>query len=493
MYIYLSTSRGFPVVRPHNLMYHHSTENRYSEYVVVPSARMTNKKIITILSPLIICSTFILSAAVGMLIYPETFHKFFSSPTSLPEPPHGSHSYYWDVELYARKALNPNCDAFYPLWPFIIRTLFHPQTIQQAAHDFVIVATTLFFISTILLFWVFKTGFKSSKLAFLLVLAYTVNPTSIFRVIGYTESLFSTLSTLFIWIFLPQSKLNTNLKLLLISVLTFLMALTRPVLIQILFASTGTLITIFTFEIIQLKTFNFSQLLNILKKYLYEVKATITVWISSLLGYSIYGNFCQRTRGNFFAPFLDQKSWGKKLGLHLEFLFIPKSLLIDLLGLYLPLIILVIAITIVYFKVKQQEPYIYTPKHWWWNLSIIYPPLLIFSYIFNFMKNRKNTIFKQLNKLKTLDYTYTLSQNYIFWFCIYFTAIHPIIVFFTQNRLFSMARFVFALPFLFLAIGYIYRCIPGKTKYNTLKWLTVLSTLSLIEQWIRYGQNKWIG
>ncbi|MDF5720781.1 MAG: mannosyltransferase, partial [Rhizonema sp. PD37] len=218
---------------------------------------MTNKKILTILSPLIICSAFILCAAVAMLMYPETFHKFFS-PRELP---HASHSYYWDVELYARKALNPNCDAFYPLWPFIIRTLFHPQTVEQAAHDFLIVATTLFFTSTVLLFWIFKTGLENLNLAFLLVLAYTVNPTSIFRVIGYTESLFATFSTLFIWIFLPQSKLHTNLKLLLISVITFLMALTRPVLIQLLFASTATLITIFTFEFIQLKIFNRSQLL----------------------------------------------------------------------------------------------------------------------------------------------------------------------------------------------------------------------------------------
>ncbi len=454
---------------------------------------MTNKKIITILSPLIICSAFILCAAVAMLMYPETFHKFFSSPISPRELPHASHSYYWDVELYARKALNPNCDAFYPLWPFIIHTLFHPQTVEQAAHDFLIIATTLFFISTILLFWIFKTGLENLNLAFLLVLAYTVNPTSIFRVIGYTESLFATFSTLLIWIFLPQSKLHTNLKLLLISVITFLMALTRPVLIQILFASTATLITIFTFEFIQLKIFNRSQLLNILKKYLYEVKATITLWVSSLLGYSIYGSFCQRTRGNFFAPFLAQKSWGKKLGIHLEFLFIPKSLLMDLLGLYLPLIILVIALTLVYFKVKQREPYIYTPKSWWWNLSIIYPPLLILLYTFNFIKNRKFSISKQLNKLKTLDFTYTLSQNYIFWFSVYFTAIHPIIVFFTQNRLFSMARFVFALPFFFLALGYIYRCLPGKTKYKTLTWMILFSTLALIEQWIRYGQNKWIG
>ncbi|MBR8838917.1 MAG: DUF2079 domain-containing protein [Stigonema ocellatum SAG 48.90 = DSM 106950] len=81
----------------------------------------------------------------------EAFHKFFSSSRLFQEiPQQRSRSYYWDVELYANKALNPNCDAFYPLWPSIIRTFFHPQTIDQAAHYFLIVATALFFISTFL-------------------------------------------------------------------------------------------------------------------------------------------------------------------------------------------------------------------------------------------------------------------------------------------------------------------------------------------------------
>jgi len=452
---------------------------------------MTNKKIIiTAILPLIICSAFILCAAVGMLMYPEAFHKFFSSSRLFRDiPPQRSYSYYWDVELYAQKALHPNCDAFYPLWPFIIRTLFHPQTIEQAAHYFSIVATILFFISTCLLFWVFKTGLERLDLAFLLVSAYTVNPMAIFRVIGYTESLFATLSTLFIWVCLPQLKINEKLKLVLIFAITFLMALTRPVLIQILFSSTAALSTIFTFEILHLKRFSWSHALTTFKKYIYEVKTTIIVWVSSLLGYSLYGSFCLRTRGTFFAPFQDQKFWSKKLGLHLELLLFPKSPLFDLLGLYLPLIILFLSLTFVYFKVIQREPYIYTPKSLLWNILFVYPPLLIFMYIFNYMRFYKNKV----NQITTLDYTYSLSSNYIFWFCVYFAVIHSLIVFFTQDRLFSLARFIFALPFFFLAVGYIYRCIPGKTKYSTLIWLILISAISLVQQWINYGQDKWLG
>lgn len=450
---------------------------------------MNQKKTIPILAPLIICSAFILCAAVGMLIYPEAFHKFFSTSQLAPEIYQRSQSYYWDVKLYAYKALNPSCDAFYPLWPFIIQTLFHPQTIEQAAHDFLIVATVLFFISTVLLYWVFKSGLERIDLAFFLVLAYTVNPMAVFRVIGYTESLFATLSTLFIWICLPQNKLNEKLKLILIFVISFLMALTRPVLIQILFSSTIALFTILIFEILQTPRFSQNHLFTIFTNNLRYIKTTITIWVSSILGYSLYGSFCLKTRENFFAPFLDQKFWGKRLGFHLELLFFPKSLLFDLLGLYLPVILLVISLVFVYFKVTQREIYIYKPQSILWNILVFYPPLLIILYIVNYLKDRK----RKINNLTILDYTNSLSGNYIFWFCIYFTSIHSFIVFFTQDRLFSLARFIFALPFFFMAVGYLYLCVPGKSKYYPLLWFISISAIALVQQWVNYGQNKWMG
>ena len=131
---------------------------------------MNQKEIVkAIFLPLLICSAFILCTAVAMLVYPEAFHKFFSATQLLREnPPQLPHkSYYWDVEHYAQLALNPSCNAFYPLWPFIIRTVFHPQTIEQAAHYFSVVATALFFVSTFLVFWVFQTGLQPFRFSLL--------------------------------------------------------------------------------------------------------------------------------------------------------------------------------------------------------------------------------------------------------------------------------------------------------------------------------------
>ena len=118
-------------------------------------------KNINFILPLIICSVFILCAAVGMFIYPDAFHKFFS-PSRLfrvipPVLPHKS--YYWDVEHYALMTIKPSCTAFYPLWPFLLRNIFHPQNIEQAAHYFLLLSTLVFFItnfSLILIFNLFK-------------------------------------------------------------------------------------------------------------------------------------------------------------------------------------------------------------------------------------------------------------------------------------------------------------------------------------------------
>ena len=452
----------------------------------------TKKNVIIFILPLIACSAFILCATLGMLIYPESFHKFFSATRLYREiPPVGpDKSYYWDVEAYARMVVNPSCTAFYPLWPFLVRELFSPKTVEQAAYYFSAISSILFIICNFALFWIFKICLKNSYLVFLLVLAFTLNPMAIFRVNGYTESIFTAFSILFIWICLPQQRIKNNLQIVLLFLITFLMATTRPILLQIFFATTATLGTMVIWEMLSSKVYSWENLLRYLRKYNHEIKISITMWVSTILGYSIYGMFCLQTRGDFFAPFQDQKHWGKKLGLHLDLLFLPKSLLFDLLGLYLPLTVVLIAIIFVYSQVTQREISISKPKSIWWNILFLYPPLLIVVYIY--FQIKKKSLFK-VNDLIISKTTNLLAGNYIFWFSLYFTFIHSVIIFFTQDRLYSLARYVFAVPFFFLAVGYLYRCIPGKAKYHTLLWLTAVSAIALVEQWVRFGQDKWLG
>ncbi|MBE9056430.1 mannosyltransferase [Sphaerospermopsis sp. LEGE 08334] len=449
--------------------------------------------------PFIICGAFILCAAIGMLFNQDAFHKFFSATQLYREiPPQLPHrSYYWDVEHYSEMALNPSCKAFYPLWPFIIRNLFHPQTIEQAAHYFLVVATVIFLINNFLLYRILKICLNRLYLAYLILLIYTVNPMAIFRVIGYTESIFSLLSTLFIWVCLPNLKINLNLKLCFLFIITFLMSLTRPILIQVFFATILTLITIIGLEMLKIKRYSWNNLLINLQKYRNETKITLTIWVASLLGYAVYGSFCLKTRGNFFAPFDDQSLWGRTLGIHLELLLFPKSPLVDIIGLYLPVIILLLSLVFTYYKFTQRINIICVPKYrFWWNILYLYPPLLILVYAYNFMKSIKSKINLDqvlLDPITLTDYTNNLAVKYIFWFCIYFATAHSLINFLTFDRLMSLARHTFATPFFFVSLGYLYRCIPGKVKYQTLLFMSLISAFMLVEQWIKYGQDKWLG
>ncbi|BAZ81679.1 mannosyltransferase [Sphaerospermopsis kisseleviana CS-549] len=456
--------------------------------------RKKNIKNINWILPLAISGIFIICASLGMLFNPDAFHKFFSATQITREiPPQLPYkSYYWDVLHYSEMAIKPSCTAFYPLWPFLIRNLFYPHNIEQAAHYFLIVANGIFIINNFLLFWVVKIAFKRTRLAFLIMLAYTVNPMAIFRVLGYTESIFSLLSTLFIWLCLPNNKINQNLKLCFLFIITFLMSLTRPVLIQIFFATTLTLITIIGLEMLRIKIYSWNNLLNNLQKYYLLIKTTVTIWVASLLGYAVYGSFCLQTRGNFFAPFDDQSLWGKKLGIHLELLLFPKSPLVDIIGLYLPFIILILALIFTYYKYTENQKYIFLPKYRiWWNALYIYPPLLILVYAYNLIQSIKYKI--NLSQIKLPEYTNKLAVNYIFWLCIYFVTAHSLVMFFTYDRLLSLGRYIFATPLFFVGLGYFYLCIPGNMKYKILLFMSLISAFMLVEQWIKYGQDKWLG
>jgi hypothetical protein len=326
---------------------------------------MTKERIIRIVnSSLLIGGAFLLCAALGMLINPDAFYKFFSPVQLVPDPipPSQSVSYYWDLKGYAEMALNNQCIAFYPLWPLLIRILFHPQSVEQAAYSFLLVSTILFFISLPLLVWVFNKVLNQKSLAFLVTLAFSLSPMAIFRVIGYTESFFTILSAILIWSCLRQSRLPETLRLALVFGVTFVMSLTRPIVLPFFFSSIAALGTISLFDWLRLERQNRSIFLTSAHHYGEEIKITITLCLAALLGYLPYGLFCLRSRGSFFAPFTDQALWGTKLGLHLELLLFPKSPLFDLYGLYFPILVLVLSLFLVYFKVKNEEPLVWIPQ-----------------------------------------------------------------------------------------------------------------------------------
>ncbi len=455
------------------------------------------ERILRILSlSLLICSAFIVCSALGMLLNPDAFYKFSSPVHLVPDlvPPSRSHSYYWDVQSYAEMVLSNRCIAFYPLWPLLTRILFNPQSLEQAAHSLLKLSTVIFFISIPLLVGVFLKNLKQQHLTLLILLAFSVNPMAIFRVIGYTESLFTLLSMIFILLCMRPNRLNNNIQFFLLAIVTFFLSLNRPILIQSLAASLLSVGTIVFFNNLKAtqETRDFSSQII---QYSQEIKMTVVLWISAILGFSVYGIYCLHSRGSFLAPFIDQKDWSTKTGLHLELIFFPKSPLFDLLGLYFPVIVLGISLFLVYFKVKNENPLVWVPKSPIWNVLILYPPLLVISYIVNYLRLKNKSVDGKnyLTPLSTSDFTQTLSNNYIFWFCAYFSVVHCALILLTRDRLYSLGRHIFGIPFFFLALGYLCCCIPGKKTYQSLWWLIIISAIALVEQWVNYGQNNWLG
>ena len=151
--------------------------------------RFSLKRSSLVFQSMIVLGSFWGMAALGMALNPQSFWKFFTLPTQLPSTT-SSLSYYWDIQAYAELALTPQCSAFYPLWPALIRWGLHPTSVTEAARDFLWVATGLSVATVPLTLILFRKAFQNDRFALVISLLYHLSPLAIFRVIGYTEGLF---------------------------------------------------------------------------------------------------------------------------------------------------------------------------------------------------------------------------------------------------------------------------------------------------------------
>jgi hypothetical protein len=427
----------------------------------------------------------IICFALGMIVEPDVFHKYFFATELIRNPPSElpNKSYYWDVEHYAALTLSNQCSAFYPLFPWLIRQLFNPQSKIEAAHILKIASGSISLLFIPVTIAVFKIIIFRHKFAYLVCILFLLNPMSIFRFIGYTEGIFTVFSLIFIltmWFYMESSK-NKNVYLVFLMFLTCLMSLTRPILTQFIFAASLSLITL------KIVSGSFS---NFRDKFL-EIKLTIGLVFASIVGYAIYGISCLSSRGDFFAPFSDQKLWDKKLGIHLELLLLPKSPLFDIWGLYYPWMLWFLILAFVYWQKYRLVSDFRALSNSILNfLMLLYPPLLCLTYLWlNWRKKTQQDLENILDSQAIL----MVENNYLFWFCLYFSVSQSTIVFFTQDRLNSLARYVFGVPFFFITLGYVCCCIPIKKSEQLLYLFAIISAIAAIQQWIGYGRDLWLG
>jgi hypothetical protein len=453
---------------------------------------------------LIILTASLVSFILGGLLEPRTFSKFFSILfLKVPIPPLPGDvqnvNFYWDIAHYAAMAIQNTCTAFYPLWPWLIRTSFHPQTTDDAAKGFMIYAMLFFVASIPLTFWLIKRICKVNSLAILLTIAYFINPNSIFRVIGYTESLFSLLLLVFICFFHCKPIKIKAFRLAGCLFILLLMSLTRPTLIQIIFSLLFSLTTVLIVDYFEkVKTFEKSNIFKhfLDKKHSLQIQLTFLGCIAASMGYSIYGYFCFLERNDFLAPFKDQRNWGRAFGIHPELLILPKSPLIDHIALYVPLGTLIFSGFLIYqniFHRNKENLRVLLPNHRLWYLTILYPPIFVCLYIFDIIYFYLKKHFKVLGDFQFPLHSLQWAPSYTFWFCLYFTLAHVAIAFLTQDRLYSLSRFVFSTPLIFICLAFLLAEAPQKQLYPVLWGINLISMGLLVEQWTRYGKDLWLG
>ncbi len=446
----------------------------------------------------LIYGLFIICAAIGMIIYPGSFDKFFATsqlrPSLTINPP--NIGYYWDVEHYATMAVSNTCSAFYPLWPWLIKYFFHPKTVVEAAYQFKTVGAVIFSIVIIPLYILFSRIFKSSRITLLMLLAFVLSPTGILRVLGYTESLYCLFAIFFIWSLhrFQYRTSNPNIYYATAFVSTIAMCLTRPNSLQLVSSVVATSIAIIGLRFYNTQGKSFR---SICKEFIPELKMSGFIAAASVIGYSIYGWTCWQIRGDFFAPFHDQSQWGRKIGFYPDLLFVRGSMF-DLMGLYMPIIILVVSITSILMKDRFQAILNTMPHSPIANVWLLYPPIFIpFSAIRLKLKSKQIKQEWQLLNSDNSNNSYELESNYLFWFSTFFAVITSIIVFlcptnFGLASLASLGRYIFAVPFFYISLGYLCIHLQNSKVTRSLYYWIAISIIALIEQWVNYGKDLWL-
>ncbi|WP_138497552.1 mannosyltransferase family protein [Nostoc sp. PA-18-2419] len=416
---------------------------------------------------------YVVCSSIGILLSPNGIAKL-----AVQE---GKEFQYWDAIHYVNLGLNPRCQAFYPLWSQI-NHLFAPDNPVVGLRYAFILCNILFVLSLPIILFVLRKVIKSESLSFIILILYVLNPNSIFHSIGYTESLFSLWAIISVVALLfPTSVLWNSI----LAISVILMSVSRPSLVQLLFASFSALLCVVLGSHLKFET---SSQIRQWKKYIIP---TGLIAICAVVGYSIYGIYCLLSTGNFLAPFQAQIEWGRTLQLRPLFLLFPRSLLNDLHGLYFPFLVLFLAIILIYFHAKRKEFLLYTPKHPLLWITLFYPPIAILIYFIRSWQLAK------AGKITPQSVTQTIVQlqtNYVFFFCLFICIANAAIGFLAASGyLYSLARFVFATPFFFIAFGMMADHLDTPKTREFLYGCILVSSLGLVEQWYRWGNNHWVG
>ncbi|MEY3901872.1 MAG: hypothetical protein RL189_1178 [Pseudomonadota bacterium] len=395
---------------------------------------------------------FFAATGLGMLSSPAAFGRFFVSQTPVFDAAHY-------LKIATQGYVEAPLAAFYPLWPQLLKIFILPFSSPQN----VVLAGSLFafLLFALSLFPFAKVALRdlSASAGFCLLIMYALNPNSLFHMLLYTESLTAlsgslTLLSLSRLLSTDDNKVASSVQKkwkwsLLAAVSLIALSLGRPVglpLIASFFASTA---CVFFF-----RAGSFSQLMSQGSLQYVKDPLVLVAVICSLavvMGYIPYGWHAANVYGDFLAPFDAQKYWDRSFGLHWDIIFKPKS-------------------------VSKSDNVLF------WDIQAFYLPFVLIALPF-------------LARLKVLPSAFvSLGHDWLYWLCAFFAAAHSAIAFLTFPIFMSLARHVFALPFIFYCAARILAIVWHQPAARRLAWgYAGISAAFLVYWWSRYAREGWLG
>lgn len=379
----------------------------------------------------------VLIQLLAMLVIFPAFQAYFVKDPSL-----------WDCGHFARFIVKgyqePETRAFYPAWPLLVRVLFF-QTFEPAANHvladcFKPMAYLSLFLNLLFLILAakyFRKLLQPALAGITVFILLALNPLGVFRILGYSESLFCLLSVCLL--FLLEKKDLRFPHYAGIFVLSALMSLTRPVLV--IFGAAA--VAAFLISLAETRIAGGGSPDQKTGKIFRSVLALLSGLVA---GYAVLGLSHVFASRSFWEPFAVQALWDKKVSLMNFF------------------------------------NNIIHPASWggkavltWDILAVLAPVgLLIWSLV------------KMTSRKKSFGPTY--------WFSL-LTAVFTVgLVMLTQKDLHSLSRYVFATPFFFVPLGYWLAGLKGKTGMIAGMVLAAISLSCMIYWWVLYvTPGAWMG
>ena len=221
------------------------------------------------------------------------------------------------------------------------------------------------------------------------------------------------------------------------------------------------------------------------------VRSLSAILIGAILGYGIYGVFCLQVVGDLLGPFHQQVAWGRTLAFRPWLLLTPRSLLIDLHGLYLPALLLFVVFSVGIASVRglSQMRFALPGSFSFW-VTLIHPfvSAMVCWYV------RPWTSLSSKSHSVDVPNAFRRLSDPVFLYCLVFSGVHSLInLAANSGYLYSTSRHFFGSPFAFIALGVVVSSLSWRLLNKVLAWLIVSGVALLVVQWLNWAAGRWVG